>query len=199
MKGQWRLHAVLLGACLDSLVDAAEDLLVAGCPSSEIHPRILPIERSSPPEIVASRPMAVRADAAARRGSGARTRLLQARKRKTPDSSEEGERGQHMATTPRPARAGSWPTPRDRQRWTAVETKPFFVTSEFLFFALMSLLLLITAAVDDSIDARTFWYLEIPLTIGYLLSRGIAKSGSKTPSYDPRDEALTRARERMDN
>ena len=104
-----------------------------------------------------------------------------------------------MATTPRPARAGSWPTSRDRQGWTAVETKPFFVTSEFLFFALMSLLLLITAAVDDSIDARTFWYLEIPLTIGYLLSRGIAKSGSKTPSYDPRDEALTRARDRMDN
>ena len=104
-----------------------------------------------------------------------------------------------MATAPRSARAGSWPTSRDRHRWTAVETKPFFVTSEFLFFALMSLLLLITAAVDDSIDARTFWYLEIPLTIGYLLSRGIAKSGSKTPSYDPRDEALTRARERMDD
>jgi hypothetical protein len=104
-----------------------------------------------------------------------------------------------MATGSWPARAGSWPTPRDRHRWTAVETKPFFVTSEFLFFALMSLLLLITAAVDNSIDARTFWYLEIPLTIGYLLSRGIAKSGSKTPSYDPRDEALTRARERIDN
>jgi hypothetical protein len=57
---------------------------------------------------------------------------------------------------------------------------------------------LITAAADNSIDARTFWYLEIPLTIGYLLSRGIAKSGTKSSSWDPRDEALTRARDRVD-
>jgi hypothetical protein len=66
------------------------------------------------------------------------------------------------------------------------------MTSEFLFFGLMTLALLVTAMTDDSIDARTFWYLEVPLTIGYLLSRGIAKSGSKAPSYDPRDEALDR-------
>ena len=66
------------------------------------------------------------------------------------------------------------------------------MTSEFLFFGLMTLALLVTAMTDDSIDASTFWYLEVPLTIGYLLSRGIAKSGSKAPSYDPRDEALDR-------
>jgi hypothetical protein len=87
----------------------------------------------------------------------------------------------------------------DRPGWVAVETKPFFTTSEFAFFVLMSLALLITAAVDDSIDARTFWFLEVPLTIGYLVSRGIAKAGSKTPSYDPRDEALVRARDRADD
>ena len=96
-------------------------------------------------------------------------------------------------TTRTPAREDN------RPGWVSVETKPFFATSEFVFFALMSLALLITAAVDNSIDARTFWYLEVPLTIGYLLSRGIAKSGSKTPSYDPRDEALVRARERAGN
>jgi hypothetical protein len=87
----------------------------------------------------------------------------------------------------------------DRPGYMKIETKPLFMTSEFWFYALMTLALLITAAVDDSIDARTFWYLEVPLTIGYLLSRGIAKSGSKTPSYDPRDEALVRARERADD
>ena len=86
----------------------------------------------------------------------------------------------------------------DRTAWAEVETKPFFMTSEFLFYALMSIALLITAAVDNSIDARWFWLLEVPLTIGYLLSRGIAKSGSRRPSYDPRDEALTRARNRND-
>lgn len=87
----------------------------------------------------------------------------------------------------------------DRPGWVPVETKPFFMTSEFAFFALMTLALLITAAVDDSIDARTFWFLQVPLTIGYLLSRGIAKAGSRTPSYDPRDEALVRARDRADD
>ena len=87
----------------------------------------------------------------------------------------------------------------DRTSWTQVETKPFFMTSEFLFFALMSLALWVTTLTDDSIDARTFWYLEVPLTIGYLVSRGLAKAGSKTPSYDPRDEALVRARERGDD
>jgi hypothetical protein len=88
---------------------------------------------------------------------------------------------------------------RERAAWTSVETKPFFVTSEFLFFALMSLALWITTLIDNSIDARTFWYLEVPLTIGYLVSRGLAKAGSKTPSYDPRDEALVRARESADD
>jgi hypothetical protein len=83
----------------------------------------------------------------------------------------------------------------DRPRWVESETKPFFVTSEFLFYGLMTLALLVTAMSDNSIDARWFWLLEVPLTIGYLLSRGIAKSGSRTPSYDPRDEALTRARD----
>jgi hypothetical protein len=87
----------------------------------------------------------------------------------------------------------------DRARWVEVETKPFFMTSEFLFYAIMTLALLVTAMSDDSIDARWFWLLEVPLTIGYLLSRGIAKSGSRTPSYDPRDEALTRARDRNDD
>ena len=94
-----------------------------------------------------------------------------------------------MATTTRTATRG-------RAAWREVETKPFFATSEFLFFGLMSLALLLTAVIDDSIDSRTFWFLEVPLTIGYLLSRGIAKSGSKTPSYDPRDEALVRSRDR---
>ena len=87
----------------------------------------------------------------------------------------------------------------DRARWVESETKPFFMTSEFLFYAIMTLALLVTAMSDDSIDARWFWLLEVPLTIGYLLSRGIAKSGSRTPSYDPRDEALTRARDRNDD
>ena len=64
----------------------------------------------------------------------------------------------------------------DRARWVESETKPFFMTSEFLFYAIMTLALLVTAMSDNSIDARWFWLLEVPLTIGYLLSRGIAKA-----------------------
>jgi hypothetical protein len=86
----------------------------------------------------------------------------------------------------------------DRSVRAESETKPFFMTSEFLFFALMSIALLITAASDNSVDARWFWLLEVPLTIGYLISRGLAKSGTRAPSYDPRDEALTRAFHRDD-
>jgi hypothetical protein len=103
-----------------------------------------------------------------------------------------------MATTTPDTRRRTAPS-LDRRAATHVETKPFFMTSEFLVFALMTVALVITAATDNSIDARWFWLLEVPLTIGYLLSRGLAKSGSKTPSYDPRDEALTRARDRGDD
>src|SRR4051812_25623592 len=38
---------------------------------------------------------------------------------------------------------------------------------------------LIASAVDDSLDGRGAWQLVTALTIGYLLSRGLAKSGSK--------------------
>jgi hypothetical protein len=38
---------------------------------------------------------------------------------------------------------------------------------------------LIAAAVDDSLDGRGAWTLVTALTIGYLVSRGLAKSGSR--------------------
>jgi len=68
------------------------------------------------------------------------------------------------------------------------ETKPFFLTSEFVFPLLAWFGLLITTVSDDSIDARGFWYLTVALLIGYMLSRGIAKSGTKSRSWDPRED-----------
>jgi hypothetical protein len=77
-----------------------------------------------------------------------------------------------------------------------IETKPFFLTSEFLFPLLAWLGLLITTLVNDDIDARRFWYLTVALLIGYMLSRGIAKSGTKSRSWDPREDPdLLRRRE----
>ena len=69
-----------------------------------------------------------------------------------------------------------------------IETKPFFLTSEFLFPLLAWFGLLITTLTNDSIDARRFWELTVALLIGYMLSRGIAKSGTKSRSWDPRED-----------
>lgn len=38
---------------------------------------------------------------------------------------------------------------------------------------------LVASAIDDSLDGHGVWQLVTALTIGYMLSRGIAKSGSK--------------------
>jgi len=69
-----------------------------------------------------------------------------------------------------------------------IETKPFFLTSEFAFPLLAWFGLLITTLVNDTVDARLFWELSTALLIGYMLSRGIAKSGTKSRSWDPRED-----------
>ena len=69
-----------------------------------------------------------------------------------------------------------------------IETKPFFLTSEFVFPLLAWFGLLITTLTNDTIDARRFWELTTALLIGYMLSRGIAKSGTKSRSWDPRED-----------
>jgi hypothetical protein len=68
------------------------------------------------------------------------------------------------------------------------ETKPFFLTSEFLVFVLFLMGLGIAAGSDDSIDARMFWILATVATSFYMLSRGIAKAGSRSRAWDPREE-----------
>jgi hypothetical protein len=99
-------------------------------------------------------------------------------------------------TAPSRTPAEKYRNPMLGTRWMHLETRPFFVTSEFFFYTLMTIAFLITAAVDNGIDSRFFWRYEIPLTIGYMLARGIAKAGSRTQSYDPRDEKLAQAANR---
>ena len=76
---------------------------------------------------------------------------------------------------------------RARQSYP-IETKPFFLTSEFVLPLLAWFGLLITTLTNDDIDARRFWELTVALLIGYMLSRGIAKSGTKSRSWDPRED-----------
>lgn len=69
-------------------------------------------------------------------------------------------------------------------RWEG-ETKPFFLTSEFIAYVLTVVGVLIAAAVvsatvdhPDYFRADEAWFLITILTVGYVVSRGIAKAGS---------------------
>jgi len=88
---------------------------------------------------------------------------------------------------------GGWGYGRMRQSFP-VETKPFFLTSEFWGVLALIVGLAIAAGTSESVDARLFWMLTTAAVIGYVFSRGIAKSGTKSRSWDPRED---RARERV--
>jgi hypothetical protein len=66
----------------------------------------------------------------------------------------------------------------DRRRW--VETKNAFRTTELLVLILGAIGILVAATQVEDLDARYAWTLVTALAIGYLLSRGIAKSGKGT-------------------
>jgi hypothetical protein len=68
------------------------------------------------------------------------------------------------------------------------ETKPFYLTSEFLVFGLYLMGLGIAASTSPQIDARLFWILATIAVVGYMLSRGIAKSASRSRAHDPRED-----------
>ena len=75
--------------------------------------------------------------------------------------------------------------PRDVDRHVARETKPSFKTTELIVYVLTVIGVLIASwVVDSNEDGQRFsayngWFLVTLLTIGYLISRGLAKSGSR--------------------
>jgi hypothetical protein len=74
---------------------------------------------------------------------------------------------------------------RDDERRHARETKPSFKTTELIVYLLSVIGVLIASwVVDVREDGQGFsayqgWFLVTLLTIGYLISRGLAKSGSR--------------------
>jgi len=68
-----------------------------------------------------------------------------------------------------------------------IETKPFFLTSEFVGAVLVIAGVAITAASSDAFGAWRAWILISAVTIGYMVSRGIAKSGTRSHADDPRE------------
>jgi hypothetical protein len=74
---------------------------------------------------------------------------------------------------------------RDGDRRLVRETKSSFKTTELIVYVLSVLGVLIASwVVDVNEDGQRFsayngWFLVTLLTIGYLISRGLAKSGSR--------------------
>jgi hypothetical protein len=89
----------------------------------------------------------------------------------------------------RPAYADTAATGRPRRR-LSTETKSAFKTTEFWIYAAAVAAVLIASQVVgtgarhvDYFRADRAWLYIVILTVGYLLSRGFAKSGSRQP-YD---------------
>jgi hypothetical protein len=83
-----------------------------------------------------------------------------------------------------PQQYGQWMRPR---RQYPIETKPFFLTSEFVGAVLAIAGIAITAAASDAFGAWRAWILITAVLVGYMVSRGIAKSGTRSHSSDPRE------------
>jgi hypothetical protein len=66
------------------------------------------------------------------------------------------------------------------------ETKPSFMTTEFWAMAGAVAAILVAAYQADNFDAPRAWTLVAAVVIGYMVSRGLAKSGS---AHRDRDEA----------
>lgn len=71
-------------------------------------------------------------------------------------------------------------------RRVGTETKPAFKTTEFMMFVvavagvlIASLLVGSDSSLGDGFRADEAWTLVTVLTVGYMISRGLAKSGSR--------------------
>ncbi len=83
-----------------------------------------------------------------------------------------------MATVETTERAGVR-TPRSVGGRTSDETKLSLKTTEFWAMAGIIPAILIASAVSDSLGDVRAWTLVAAVGIGYMISRGLAKSGTK--------------------
>ena len=71
-------------------------------------------------------------------------------------------------------------------RRVSSETKASFKTSELVAYVAVAIMVLVAAAIVDVRDfgAQEAWFYVTLLTIGYMISRGLAKSGSRNFNDD---------------
>jgi hypothetical protein len=66
----------------------------------------------------------------------------------------------------------------------STETKASTKTSEFFVYIIAAAAILIASLVVDGFNATEGWMFFTYLTIGYMISRGLAKAGSREPYRD---------------
>jgi hypothetical protein len=77
------------------------------------------------------------------------------------------------------------PPVRTDETRKSTETKSAYKTTELIVYALAVLGVLIASAiVDNSFGADPAWRYVTYLTVGYMISRGLAKAGSREPYRD---------------
>jgi hypothetical protein len=68
---------------------------------------------------------------------------------------------------------------RATDRRVSTETKASVKTSEMIAFVAAVVAVLLAAQISDDFGAQDSWFYVTLLTIGYMVSRGLAKSGSR--------------------
>ena len=63
----------------------------------------------------------------------------------------------------------------------STETKASTKTSEFFVYVIAAAAILIASLVVDGFNATEGWMFFTYLSIGYMISRGLAKAGSREP------------------
>jgi hypothetical protein len=93
--------------------------------------------------------------------------------------------------------AGDRPARRDVIRRASTETKQAFKTTEFWAMAAVIVGILLAAAMikggdtapgTDEFIARQAWLYVAIVAVGYMISRGLSKSGSREPYEADRDD-----------
>jgi hypothetical protein len=72
------------------------------------------------------------------------------------------------------------------------ETKPFFLTSEFLATVVLITGILIATGMNDNLDAPRGWLYSAIVGAAYILSRGFAKSGTRDPNPERSGNGIRR-------
>jgi hypothetical protein len=76
--------------------------------------------------------------------------------------------------------------PRATDRRVSTETKSAVKTTEMMAYVVVTVAMLIASQIVDGFDAEQAWLYASMLTIGYMISRGLAKSGSRDYYDDER-------------